>query len=83
MQQDEAQPQPTPSHEEDKSRSYSVNGREEPDQSQEKYRKLRLRFDTLKQVSIINTISYSQLLIYKYYPYAQVGQSSTKFEKEQ
>ena len=52
MQTEDVQPQPTPSHEKEESRSLSANGREEPEHSQEKYRKLRRRFDSLKQVSI-------------------------------
>ena len=52
MQTEDVQPQPTHSHKNDTSRSISVNGKEEPEHSQEKYRKLRQRFDSLKQVSI-------------------------------
>ena len=52
MQTEDVQPQPTLSNEKDTSRSVSPNGREEPEHSQEKYRKLRRRFDSLKHVSI-------------------------------
>lgn len=52
MQPEDPQPLAASVHDKQTSRSHSTNGREDSQPTEQKYRKLRLRFDALKLVRI-------------------------------